>query len=82
VMKRAPLCKPQKKVNSKDEWQEQQEEDEWQNQELIKQITKCEVLSLVKVTKLENLCELQEKTRKSLKSWSKGEMNINTLHES
>jgi len=28
VMKRAPLRKPQKKVNSKDEWQEQQEEDE------------------------------------------------------
>jgi len=27
-MKRAPLRKPQKKVNSKDEWQEQQEEDE------------------------------------------------------
>jgi hypothetical protein len=54
-MKRVPPLKPQRIVNSKDKWQEQQEEDEWQKQELVKQITKCEVLSLVKVTKLENL---------------------------
>jgi phenylpyruvate tautomerase PptA (4-oxalocrotonate tautomerase family) len=41
----------QKKVNSKDKRQEQ-EEDEWQKQELVKQITN---VRLVKVTKLENL---------------------------
>jgi hypothetical protein len=55
VMKCVPPLKPQKKVNSKDEQQEQQEKDEWQKQELVKQMTKCDVLSLVKVTKLENL---------------------------